>query len=80
MATVKKEKEEIPEGFVAITVPRAGIHDEQNVYISVNDDCYLIPTGKTSIVPQHIADEYYRSIDAQNAFWDLVTEASKASK
>lgn len=79
MAAAKKEKIEIPEGYVEISVPRAGIHDEQNVYVSVNDECYLIPTGKTSAVPKHIADEYYRSIEAQNAFWDRVSEASNSN-
>lgn len=72
----KKEKEtvEIPEGYVEISVPRAGAREDQNLFIGVNGVSYLIPTGKKSVVPDFVAAEYYRSLDAQDALYDAINE------
>lgn len=52
---------------VEITVPRGPSHDDPNLFISVNGVNYLIPRGQKSMVPIAVAQEYYRSIAAQEA-------------
>ena len=51
---------------VDVYVPRAASpNEEQTLFISVNGVNYLLPKGKTSRVPKPVADEYYRSLAAQ---------------
>lgn len=45
---------------VKVFVPRGASNEEPNVFISVNGVNYLLPKGKESEVPAHIAEEYYR--------------------
>lgn len=57
-ATVEVKREKI-------FVPRGAANDEPNLVISVNGVLYLLPKGKESEVPAHIAAEYRRSVAAQ---------------
>lgn len=50
---------------VDLFVPRGASNDDPNCYISVNGKNYILPRGKTSRVPKFIADEYNRSMAAQ---------------
>lgn len=50
---------------VKVFVPRGASNEEPNVFISVNGVNYLLPKGKESEVPAHIAEEYYRCQAAQ---------------
>lgn len=59
---------------VEIFVPKGYANDEPNMLISVNGVNYLLPKGKTSKVPQFIADEFYRSQKAQAALDKHVDE------
>ena len=63
---------------VAITVPKGYANDEPNLLISVNGENYLLPRGKTSVVPKFIADEFYRSLAAQEALDKRVEELLEA--
>ena len=64
----KAQKPVFPtEDKVEITVPRGPANDDPNLFISVNGVNYLIPRGKTSRVPMAVAQEYYRSVAAQDA-------------
>jgi|GEM_PF-1237531 len=52
---------------VEIMVPRGAANDDPNLFISVNGKNYLLPRGKRSMVPREVADEYNRSVAAQEA-------------
>ena len=62
MAEAKKAAEE----RVEIYIPAKVGNDEPNLYVSVNGVNYLLPKGKKSVVPKHIAEEIMRSHKAQN--------------
>lgn len=53
------------EDKVELFVPRGYANDEPNLMIGVNGVNYLLPKGKTSKVPKHVAEEFYRSQRAQ---------------
>lgn len=59
---------------VEIFVPKGYANDEPNLMIAVNGVNYLLPKGKTSKVPKHIAEEFYRSQKAQEALDKRVDE------
>lgn len=69
--------------MVKVKVPRAVGNEDPNLFISVNGVNYLLPKGKTSEVPRHIADEYYRSIKAEeelDATIDRLMENTKGGE
>ena len=53
-----EEKEEI-------FIPRGAATEEANLFVSVNGVNYLLPRGKTSLVPRAVAMEIRRSCKAQ---------------
>ena len=57
-----------------IFIPRALDGEERSLFVSVNGINYLLPKGKTSLVPGEVAAEIRRSWAAQNA-WDDRAEA-----
>lgn len=63
MATTNKEtnKEEREDIFI----PKGYANDDPNLFVSVNGKNYLLPKGKTSNVPVHVAQEIKRSLKAQ---------------
>lgn len=65
---------------VEIFVPKGYANDEPNLLIAVNGVSYLLPRGKSSKVPKHIAEEFYRSQKAQEALDKHVDEMLEASK
>lgn len=73
-------KAESVEERVEIFVPKGYANDEPNLTIAVNGVMYLLPKGKTSKVPKHIAEEFYRSQKAQEALDKRVDEMLEASK
>ena len=58
---------------VDIFVPRGQANEDPNMMISVNGVNYVLPRGKTSTVPREVADEYYRSVAAQQALDDRMS-------
>ena len=64
-----------------VHIPRGAANDEPNLLIAVNGVNYVLPRGKTSKVPKHVAAEYYRSRKAQQMLDEqvdkLLAEASK---
>lgn len=56
MEKVKREK---------VFVPRGASNEDPNLFISVNGVNYLLPKGKESAVPAAVAEEYRRSLRAQ---------------
>lgn len=70
----------VEEERVEIIPPRGSANDEPNMLIAVNGVNYVLPRGKRSSVPKHIAEEFYRSQNAQFAAEDKITEMLDASK
>lgn len=84
MATNKSnapEVETVEEERVEIFVPRGYANDEPNLVIIINGVNYVLPRGKTSKVPKHVAEEFQRSQKAQEALDkrvdEMLAEASK---
>ena len=65
---------------VEIFVPKGYANDEPNLMIAVNGVNYVLPKGKTSKVPKHIAEEFYRSQKAQEALDKRVDSMLESSK
>ncbi len=59
------QEEVVQEERVEVFIPRAPANDEPNLFVSVNGVGYLLPKGKTSMVPPHIKAEIERSLAAQ---------------
>jgi anionic cell wall polymer biosynthesis LytR-Cps2A-Psr (LCP) family protein len=75
MATNQKEKE-----LVALSIPRDSSSNDPNLFISVNGKNYILPKGKTSMVPPHIAAEYHRAERAKNVTAEHIEEMLEATK
>ena len=75
------EVETVEEERVEIFVPRGYANDEPNHMIIINGVNYVLPRGKTSKVPKHVAEEFQRSQKAQEALDkrvdEMLAEASK---
>ena len=72
----KAPKEERVEVFV----PKCYANDEPNLFVSVNGVNYLLPKGKKSLVPAHVAAEIERSkraAEKQDENMEQMLEASK---
>ena len=65
---------------VELFIPRGAEQDEPNLLISVNGENYLLPKGKTSLVPEHIANEYYRSQRALERLYEKKHAMQKAAE
>ena len=53
---------------VAVTPPRGEARGESVLFIGVNGVNYVLPRGKTSMVPPKVAKEYNRSERAKDRF------------
>ena len=76
MAEKKITAEEREEVFI----PRGTANDDPNLFVSVNGVNYLLPKGKSSLVPKSVAEEIRRSQRAaakQDEKIDALLEASK---
>ena len=51
---------------VEIFIPRGSDRDDPNHFIGINGVNYLLPKGKSSTVPEHVAAEYRRSLAAED--------------
>lgn len=71
-----RKNTELREGMVSVTVPRANGNEDPNLFISINGVNYLIPRGKTSVVPAAVAEEYYRSERAKDKFYETAESLS----
>ena len=65
---------------VELFIPRGAEQDEPNLLISVNGENYLLPKGKTSLVPERIANEYYRSQRAFERLYEKKHAMQKAAE
>ena len=68
------------EKLVEVFVPKGYANAEPNLFVSVNGVNYLLPKGKKSKVPEHVAFEIERSkaaAEKQDENIDKMLEASK---
>lgn len=57
---------------VSIYVPKAeSKRDDPNLFVGVNGANYLLPRGKTSMVPAFVAEEIKRALEAEDAYDDM---------
>ena len=75
-----KATEAATDNRVEIFVPKGYANDEHNLFISVNGVNYLLPKGKKSMVPDFVAEEFYRSQRAQERLDETVDKMLEASK
>ena len=52
---------------VEIFIPRQSDREDPNLFVGINGVNYLLPKGKSSVVPPHVAAEYKRSVAAEDA-------------
>lgn len=57
------------ENRVQISIPRGDVKGDPNYFISVGGVNYLLPRGKTSLVPPEVAEEFYRSERAKEKYF-----------
>ena len=50
---------------VEVFIPKGGAREEPNLFVGINGVNYLLPKGKTSLVPPAVAEELERSRKAQ---------------
>lgn len=65
---------------VEVFVPKGYANDDPNLFVSVNGVNYLLPKGKKSLVPAHIAAEIERSkraAEKQDENMERMLEVSK---
>lgn len=68
------------EDRVEVFVPKGYANDDPNLFVSVNGVNYLLPRGKKSMVPAHVAAEIERSkraAERQDEKMEQMLEASK---
>ena len=65
---------------VPLTIPRGDLKGDPNFFISINGQNYVIPRGKTVQVPPEVAEEYYRSERAKEAFYAMSDELLERAK
>ena len=66
--------------YEKIFIPKGYANDEPNLFVSVNGVNYLLPKGKESEVPKHVAAEIKRSWKAQQKMDQRIDEMLEASK
>lgn len=79
MAEAKKTEAKKDER-VEVFIPRSYSSDDPNFFVSVNGVNYLLPRGKSSMVPPEIAAEIERAFEAQEALDRRIDELVEASK
>ena len=78
--TNETQTPEVVDERVDVYIPKGYANDEPNLFVSVNGVNYLLPKGKTSKVPAHIAAEIKRAQKAQERMDQRIDEMLEASK
>lgn len=80
MANNENKASKPAEERVEVFIPRGSANDDPNLFVSVNGVNYLLPRGKKSLVPPHIAEEIERSKKAQDRVDENIEKMLEASK
>lgn len=65
---------------VELFIPKGYANDDPNFFISINGVNYLLPRGKTSLVPDFVKAEYDRSVKASEKQDEKMEQMLEASK
>ena len=68
------------EDRVEIFIEKGYANDDPNLFVSVNGVNYLLPKGKKSMVPAHVAAEIERSKRAEQKQDEKIDQMLEASK
>ena len=79
MATNKENTQPSFDERVEIYIPKGAANEDPNLFVSVNCVNYLLPKGKTSTVPKHVAEEVKRSMRAQEIMDEHIDQMKGAS-
>ena len=82
MAEKKTEAttEEKNDTRVEVFIPKGYANDEPNLFVGVNGVNYLLPRGKTSVVPPAVAEEVKRAVRAQETMDEHIDEMVSKAK
>ena len=80
MANNENKASKPAEDRVEVFIPKGYANDEPNLFVSVNGVNYLLPKGKKSMVPAHVAAEIERSKKAQERMDENIEQMLEASK
>ena len=82
MAEKKTEAttEEKNDTRVEVFIPKGYANDEPNLFVGVNGVNYLLPRGKTSLVPPAVAEEVKRAVRAQETMDEHIDEMLSKAK
>ena len=82
MAEKKTEAttEEKNDTRVEVFIPKGYANDEPNLFVGVNGVNYLLPRGKTSLVPPEVAEEVKRAVRAQETMDEHIDEMVSKAK
>ena len=71
---------ESPYDKVKIRTPRAEKKAAKSFQIIINGKVWNIPCGQTVEVPRYVAEEFYRSENAKDAYEELLAERKEELK
>lgn len=80
MANAENKATKPAEDRVEVFIPKGYANDEPNLFVSINGVNYLLPKGKKSMVPAHVAAEIERSKKAQEKLDENIEQMLEASK
>ena len=60
------------EAMIEVFIPRSAANRDPNFFVAVNGVSYLLPRGKSSLVPAAVAAEIERSGRAADIFYENV--------
>lgn len=78
--TASKTTAKAKDNRVEVFVPKGYANDDPNLLIGVNGVNYLLPRGKKSLVPDFVAEEFYRTLAAQERLDQNMEQMLEASK
>jgi hypothetical protein len=64
---------------VSVALPRAGEREDPNLFVGINGLNYLLPKGKSSLVPPAVAAEIRRAERARDALDATMDSLQRAS-
>lgn len=78
--TTAKKTAEAKDERVELYIPRGSQNDDPNYFVGVNGVSYLLPRGKTSMVPKAVYDEVMRARRAEEALYQKMDEMAEQGK
>ena len=58
------------DGMAEVFIPRESANQDPNYFVGINGINYILPRGKKSKVPEEVAFEINRSLDAKEAMYE----------